>query len=66
MESENRSQKNLGDTPDMWGTAEVKSVSGDGRGAWFRECRFAMFIHWGLYSEAAGCWNGKIYHGIAE
>jgi alpha-L-fucosidase len=26
---------------------------------WFREARFGMFIHWGLYSEAAGEWKGK-------
>jgi alpha-L-fucosidase len=25
-----------------------------------------MFIHWGLYSEAAGVWNGKNWHGISE
>jgi alpha-L-fucosidase len=29
------------------------------RMAWFREARFGMFIHWGLYSVAAGEWNGK-------
>ena len=25
---------------------------------WFKEARFGMFIHWGLYSGAAGSWNG--------
>ncbi len=25
-----------------------------------------MFIHWGLYSELGGHWNGKTYYGIAE
>jgi len=25
-----------------------------------------MFIHWGLYSEAAGCWKGRPYYCIAE
>jgi alpha-L-fucosidase len=31
----------------------------DARMAWWREARFGMFIHWGLYSEAAGRWKGK-------
>lgn len=28
---------------------------------WFREARFGMFIHWGLYAELAGYWNGTHY-----
>ena len=31
----------------------------DARMAWWREARFGMFIHWGLYSIPAGAWNGK-------
>jgi alpha-L-fucosidase len=31
----------------------------DARMAWWREARFGMFIHWGLYSVPAGEWNGK-------
>ena len=31
----------------------------DSRMAWFREAKFGMFIHWGLYSVPAGDWNGK-------
>ena len=26
---------------------------------WYRQARFGMFIHWGVYSEAAGSWKGK-------
>jgi alpha-L-fucosidase len=33
---------------------------------WFREARFGMFIHWGLYSIPAGRWNGKEIPGIGE
>jgi len=25
---------------------------------WYKEARFGMFIHWGVYSEAAGSWKG--------
>ncbi|MFZ4574875.1 MAG: alpha-L-fucosidase [Phycisphaerales bacterium] len=34
--------------------------------AWFREARFGMFIHWGLYAIPAGSWNGKPVPGIGE
>lgn len=27
--------------------------------SWWREARFGMFVHWGLYSGLAGTWNGK-------
>lgn len=33
---------------------------------WWREARFGMFIHWGLYAEPAGEWNGKEIPGISE
>jgi alpha-L-fucosidase len=38
----------------------------DARMAWWREARFGMFIHWGLYSEAAGEWDGKPTAGAGE
>jgi len=31
----------------------------DARMGWWREARFGMFIHWGLYAIPAGVWNGK-------
>ena len=36
------------------------------RAAWWNEARFGMFIHWGLYSEAAGYWNGKPVDHLGE
>jgi alpha-L-fucosidase len=38
----------------------------DARMAWWREARFGMFIHWGLYSIPAGTWDGKQYPQIGE
>jgi alpha-L-fucosidase len=32
----------------------------------FREARFGMFIHWGLYAIPARRWNGKQIPGIGE
>lgn len=33
---------------------------------WWRDARFGMFIHWGLYAEPAGEWKGKQIPGISE
>ncbi len=38
----------------------------DARMEWFRDAKFGMFIHWGLYSVAAGEWNGRPVRGIGE
>ena len=32
----------------------------DIRMEWWREARFGMFVHWGLYSGLAGTWKGKM------
>src|SRR5262249_8920943 len=34
--------------------------------AWWREARFGMFIHWGLYAIPAGEWKGRPIPGIGE
>src|SRR5512137_534420 len=31
----------------------------DARMRWWREARFGMFVHWGLYSGLAGTWDGQ-------
>ena len=43
-----------------------KTEQRDARMAWWREARFGMFIHWGLYSLTAGEWKGKKVSGIGE
>ncbi|MCJ7692839.1 MAG: alpha-L-fucosidase, partial [Sedimentisphaerales bacterium] len=34
----------------------------DERMEWWREARFGMFIHWGLYAVPAGEWKGTTNH----
>src|SRR5436853_518170 len=46
--------------------AEESAAAKDKRMAWFRDARFGMFIHWGLYSQAAGQWNGRQSPRAAE
>ena len=38
----------------------------DARMKWWREARFGMFIHWGVYSVPAGTYQGKQIGGIGE
>ncbi len=48
-------------------TAAGQEQSEHGRRmAWFREARFGMFIHWGLYAVPAGTWKGERIPGIGE
>ncbi|MBN2448461.1 MAG: alpha-L-fucosidase, partial [Phycisphaerae bacterium] len=35
----------------------------DTRMQWWREARFGMFIHWGLYAVPAGEWKDNTGHG---
>jgi alpha-L-fucosidase len=43
-----------------------EGASQDPRLNWWREAKFGMFIHWGLYSIPAGQWKGKDIPGIGE
>ncbi|SIS48249.1 alpha-L-fucosidase [Zobellia uliginosa] len=45
---------------------EVKKLSDDERMAWWRDAKFGMFIHWGVYSIPGGERNGEICGGGAE
>ena len=38
----------------------------DARMEWWRDARFGMFIHWGLYAIPAGTWEEKPIGGIGE
>jgi len=38
----------------------------DARMQWWRDARFGMFVHWGVYSVPAGTYKGKQIKGIGE
>lgn len=38
----------------------------DSRMKWWRDARFGMFIHWGVYAVPAGTYQGKQVPGIGE
>jgi hypothetical protein len=51
-------------TPDPF--ADETPPQKDARMKWWREARFGMFIHWGVYSVPAGTYEGKQIPGIGE
>lgn len=42
---------------------ETQPVTDDDHMQWWREARFGLFIHWGLYAIPAGEWGAARYHG---
>ncbi|WP_182867961.1 alpha-L-fucosidase [Rhodopirellula sp. JC639] len=51
----------------LWGDRVVKLRAENAeRGQLFDEGNYAMFIHWGLYSQLANKVDGKTYYGIGE
>jgi len=56
-----------GQMNEMWGKQVVNlNANNAERGQLFRDGNYAMFIHWGLYSNIANEWKGKTFYGIGE
>jgi alpha-L-fucosidase len=53
-------------TQDEAASARSDNAVKERRLKWFREARFGMFIHWGLYAVPAGEWKGKLIPGLGE
>jgi alpha-L-fucosidase len=47
-------------------SSAAKTMTKDERMAWWREARFGMFIHWGIYSVPAGTYKGERVGSIGE
>ena len=48
------------------GRHQHPDARGNPRLSWWREARFGMFIHWGLYAIPAGEWQGQKVEDIGE
>lgn len=53
----------LGSDPSEAPGRQEARAQRDARMKWWREARFGMFIHWGLYSIPAGKWGDRTDHG---
>jgi alpha-L-fucosidase len=62
--SKDRDQKVIDQAVKGWWTASMKTH--EQRIQWWRDARFGMFIHWGVYSLPGGEWKGKKVGGYAE
>ena len=61
------SQARSQDMEEMWGDQVVKLRADDAKkGQLFDQGNYAMFIHWGVYSQLANKVDGKTYYGIGE
>jgi alpha-L-fucosidase len=47
-------------------TPAVRTLSKEERMQWWRDARFGLFIHWGVYSVPAGTYNGHQINRIGE
>ena len=59
-----RDQKAIDEAKQGWWTVSMQNH--EQRIAWWREAKFGMFIHWGIYSLPGGEWKGKKVSGYAE
>ena len=62
-----------GTAPGAWAADSAPSAPAaaedprrDARMKWWRQARFGMFIHWGVYAVPAGTFQGKPIEGIGE
>ena len=67
---ENKAAENVIDQQSMdslWGARVIKlRAENASRGQLFDQGNYAMFIHWGLYSQLGNKVEGKTYYGIGE
>ncbi len=62
--AQQRDQQAINEAVKGWWTASMKDH--EQRIDWWRQARFGMFIHWGVYSLPGGEWKGKKVGGYAE
>ncbi|MCX6973205.1 MAG: alpha-L-fucosidase, partial [Verrucomicrobia bacterium] len=53
-------------TPNPDPYAKETKAERDARMAWWRDARFGLFIHWGVYAVPEGIHNGKPVDGYGE
>ncbi|WP_167859194.1 alpha-L-fucosidase [Paenibacillus cymbidii] len=44
----------------------MKQNESEAKLAWWREARFGLFVHWGLYAVPAGVWDGEPQPSVGE
>lgn len=63
-QAELRDRKAIEKAKNGWWAESMKNH--EERIEWWREARFGMFVHWGVYSTPGGEWKGKKVTGYSE
>ncbi|WP_207535292.1 alpha-L-fucosidase [Desertivirga arenae] len=63
-QAKERDQIAMNEAREGWWSESMKTH--DQRIQWWRDAKFGMFVHWGIYSSPAGEWKGKVVQGYAE
>jgi alpha-L-fucosidase len=45
--------------PKTYQRSDVQQRDSEKRLEWFKQAKYGMFIHWGLYAVPAGIWQGR-------
>ena len=61
--AQSKSKSKTADPAKPASSVQAKIPDADSRMAWWRDARFGMFIHWGLYAVPAGEWKDKTGYG---
>jgi alpha-L-fucosidase len=64
QKAKERDQKAIDDAVNGWWKKSMENH--EQRIAWWREAKFGMFVHWGIYSLPGGEWKGNKVSGYAE
>lgn len=69
--SEKKTEEKIGfenpEMDEMWGNQkDIKTLSDSPKNDLFDDGNYAMFIHWGIYSNIANKWKDSTYYGISE
>ncbi len=49
---------------EMWGDTAVKPLTEGSKAQWFKASKYALFIHWSLFSNRANRWGDQTLYGI--
>lgn len=63
-QAKTRDDRAIAEAKNGWWTASMATQPE--RIKWWRDAKFGMFVHWGLYSIPEGEWKGKVVSGYAE
>lgn len=56
------SNQSFSQITEMWDKT-ISEQKGNAKAQWFQDAKFGLFVHWDLFAQHVGEWNGKRYNG---